>query len=530
MANFRKNRLILLWFLVFAILGFSGSPQGYSQQDNTGKTADKKEESSKVKLVIVHTNDFHGNLKPLKDKKLDPDGEVGGSAYIATVIKKIRTENKGHVLLLDAGDIAQGTPVSNHFRGIPVVEVMNYLRYDAMAPGNHEFDWEQAGFEKIIKTAGFPIICANVVYEKNPERTVFNLKPYIIKNVSGVKVGILGLIAEDTPQITTGGNIKGLRFLNPMETAKKYIPRMKKDGAQIIIAITHIGFDEDKKLAEKTQGIDIIVGGHSHTLLNNPVKAGNSIIVQTGDHGKRIGRLEIIFDKKAGKITSYTEKDELIPIIHKGITPDPKVESIIEKYRKQISAIMDKEIAKTESDLTRAADSGYGDSLLGDLICDIMKEKTGAQITFHNDGGIRADILKGVIKVEDVYKVLPFDNVLVTFRYSGADIKNFLEHCAKERGSVQTAGMTFSIDYSKPEGERVSQILVNGSPIEPEKLYTVATINYVYAGGGGYVFKNTSDVKFGELTRKMFEDYIKTHSPINYKADGRIKVTGEIKR
>ncbi|MCE1246134.1 MAG: 5'-nucleotidase C-terminal domain-containing protein [Firmicutes bacterium] len=489
----------------------------------------KNAQNTVAKLVILHTNDFHGNLKPLKDKKLDPEGEVGGSAYIAPMIAKVRAENKGNVLLLDAGDIAQGTPVSNYFKGVPVVEVMNYLKYDAMTIGNHEFDWRLPALQAMAKTAKFPILCANIVYEKTPAKAIFDLKPYMIKKVGGLKVGIIGLTTPETPKVTKVENVKGVKFLDPVATANKYIPQMKKEGADIIVALTHLGVDDDKVLAEKAKGIDIIVGGHSHTELMTPVKVGNTVILQTKSYGRFLGKMELTYDKKAKKIVTITEQNELIPTLHKDITPDPAVVAIIEKYNKQIAPVMEKEVGEAKIDLVRTTGKDHADSVMADLICDSMKANTNADVCIYNPGGVRSDIVKGIIKMEDIFKVLPFDNWLVTFNLTGADILKVLEHGAKGHGSAQVAGMTFTIDYSKPEGSRVSEVMVAGKPLDPAATYRVATIDFLYTGGDGFDFKKATDVKYGDFARDVLAEYVKEHSPISKEADKRIKVIGETK-
>jgi len=515
---YKRKNLLLVILLLFVLSVFGGlfSPPLYAQECKCGE---------KCKLVIIHTNDFHGNLLPQKAKRVSKTSKVGGSAYIATLIEKIRKENKGKCLLLDAGDIAQGTPVSNYFKGKPVVEVMNYLNYDAMTIGNHEFDWRQPALKEMIKLAKFPVVCANVVYEKDPARTIFDVKPYIIKRVNGINVGILGLTTPRTPIITKAVNVKGLKFLDPAKTAIKYIPKMKKDGADIIIALTHLGFQDDIKLAKDVKGIDIIVGGHSHTKLINPKKVGNTIIVQASKYGRYVGKLELEVCSKGKKIESYTEKNELIPVINSELTPDKQVVKIIMKYEDKIAPIMKKVVGKTEVDLVRSKGKGNADCNLGDLITDGIRAKTGADVALYNSGGIRAEIYAGDIKAEDVFKVLPFENWLVTARMKGEDIVKLLEHGASGKyGSAQVSGVTFSIDYSKPKMSRLSDVMIGGKPLKKDKYYIISTIDFVFGGGDGYDFKNARDIKYGDHIRDVITEYIKKNSPLKIKADGRIKV------
>lgn len=473
-------------------------------------------------IIILHTNDFHGQLLPSKGK------DTGGAAYLAALIEKIKKENPGKVLLLDAGDIAQGTPLSNEFKGEPVVEIMNYLKYDAMAIGNHEFDWRQPALKQMIKWAKFPVVCANIVLKDNPKKLAFNVKPFIIKEVSGVKIGILGLTTTETPSITKVENVKGLIFEDPAKAARKYIPLMKKEGAQIIVALTHQGVDDDRKLAEEAPEIDLIVGGHSHTNLFKPDKVGNTMIVQAGSKGRFLGEMKLTYSPESKKVENWTTENELIAVSHKDIEPDRNVIAIIEKFEKKAGPKFKKPVGETKNPLGRSCEQDHSDSTLGDMICDAMRSKSGADISFYNPGGIRADLPAGKLLVEDMINILPFDNWLVTFNMKGENIQKILEHGAAGHSSVQVSGITFDIDYNKPAGQRVSNVMVAGKPLENDKVYEVSTIDFLYGGGDKYPFKEYSEgLKYGDHIRDIVTEYVEEFSPLDIKADKRIKASNK---
>jgi len=527
----KNNRRLIILMLLLFVAGICGGlflTTVYAHEHNHKHEHGDCEDGGKGKLlVILHTNDVHGNIKPFRDKRMCKDGKVGGSAYLATLINDMRKKYDGHILLLDAGDIAQGTPVSNHFKGIPVIDVMNHMKYDAMTIGNHEFDWRQPALKGMIDRAKFPVVCANVVYKKNTKRTIYDVKPYIIKKVGDLKVGILGLCTPKTRTITKKENVKGLLFLDPAKTAEKYIPKMKKEGANVIVALTHLGIKDDIKLAKDVKGIDVIVGGHSHTMIKDPKMVGNTLIVQAKSKGRYLGKLELRYCLGHKRIKSYSEKNVLIPIVDSELKADKEVLGIIDKYEKEIAPMMKKVVGKTQVDLTKSTAKDHGDCILGNLICDAMKDKTGADVTIYNPGGIRSEIYKGDITVEDMITVLPFDNWLVTCDLNGKELVKILEHAASGNKSAQVSGIEFDIDYSKPKGKRISNIMIGGKPIDMNKTYTITTIDFLFTGGDGYDFKSAKNVKYGDHIRDVVSEYVKKKSPLKIQPDKRIKVKGE---
>lgn len=491
-----------------------------------------------VNIVILHTNDIHGHVLPHVNKKIEPDGSnIAGLAYMAAVIEKLRIQYPGHALLLDAGDMFQGDPISNIFHGKVIVDVMNELKYDAAALGNHEFDWGQDVLLKRIKEMRFPVLSANIIRKNN--QLVFNeVRPYIIKEIDGIKFGILGLTTETTPCITMPSNVKGLIFEDPAEVFNKYYPVLKSKGADIIIVLSHLGLDEDKKLASKVRGIDIIVGGHQHIPVNKPVynKKHHTIITQAGCYGEYLGRIVLCIDKVNKKIKSFTEDNELILIKPSELVPVKKIDQIIARYENLIKNKMEEVLAENKKDMINQK-YGKEDTAIGNFICDIMKSEASADISFQNAGGIRESFYKGPIKMKDVYACLPFDNTIVTMDLTGEQIYNLLNSTFKEgRRGIYFSGL--QIVYNPKNKEKpVEEIYVvyekNAGtgrdlplqPINPDKIYKVATNNFLAEGGDAYSeFKEGKNLTQGKVLRDVVMDYMRKQKIIDYKFTTRIKI------
>lgn len=498
-----------------------------------------------INIVILHTNDIHGHVAPHINKKIDTQGGmVGGMAYTAALIEKIRGEYPNAILLLDGGDMYQGDPISNIFHGRVMVDIMNELKYDAAELGNHEFDWGQYVLAKRIGEMKFPVLCANVIKK---DGTFFaGARPYIIKEINGVKIAVLGLIIKETPLITMPSNVKGLLFLDPAQTFNGFYPVLKAKGADIIIVLSHMGLDEDKKFASKVKGIDLIVGAHQHIPLHNPVyrKKHGAIITQAGCYGEYLGRMVLCVDKVNKKIksftpleakcflTGFTDKDELILIKPSELVPSKKIEQIIARYENSIKSKMEEVVAENKYDLINQK-SGKEDTPIGNLICDIMRQEANADISFQNAGGIRESFYKGKIKVKDIYACLPFDNTVATMTLTGEEVARVLNNAfgANRRG-IYFSGM--KIMYNPRNKEKpVEEIYVEDkktgkfSPLEALKNYQVATNNFLAAGGDGYEeFKEGKNLTYGKVLRDAVTEYFKKIKIVDYKFETRVKFRG----
>jgi 2',3'-cyclic-nucleotide 2'-phosphodiesterase (5'-nucleotidase family) len=478
-----------------------------------------------ARLTILHVNDLHGRILPSLDRTVRGDEPVGGAAYLACMVERERTRNPGGTLLLSAGDMFQGTPVSDLFRGRPVLEVMNRLGFDAMALGNHEFDWGRQVLAGIIKGARFPVLSANIVDRRG--RYLPGVKPYVTVERKGIKIALIGLTTPETPYATKGENVRGLSFLDPLRVLPRLLREVRRQGARVTLVLSHLGLDRDRELAAGVAGIDVIVGGHSHTKVADPIVVGRTRIVQAGAHGLYLGVLELSIDERTGRVVGATGTGEL-RLVSAGPADefDPEIARIAATYREKIKARLERVVGETTEELTRHP---QGESNLGDLITDAMRASAHAEIAIHNSGGIRADIPAGRITMEQVYTALPFDDALVTMDLSGEALLTLFERVAGRDnwGMLQVSGMKIGYDAALANGRKVSHVLVNGAALDPAKAYRVVTNDFLAAGGDGLAeFKKGSHITYGEDLREVVVDYLLCHSPLAPATDERIVVLG----
>ncbi|MGA2333145.1 MAG: 5'-nucleotidase C-terminal domain-containing protein [Syntrophales bacterium] len=500
----RLSRIIIL----LSLLIFSFSPALLAK------------ENVPVDLTILHVNDTHGRILPYIEGTSGDGQMVGGAAYLARMIEEERSKNPDGILLLSAGDMFQGTPVSNLFKGRSVTDVMNYLKFDAMAIGNHEFDWGMDVLRQLIGSSRFPYLSANIKDERG--RYLPGVKPYIIVERKKVKIAIIGLTTPEVPYLTKPGRLKHITVDRPEDILPPLIKRAKDEGAVIIIVLSHLGLDADRDLAQRTADIHVIVGGHSHTALENAVVVGNTIIVQAGAYGLYLGVLKLKIDPDTGRIITHTEETELEKVMADKDRPyDKELATIIHAYYGRIEKEYSKVVGETSVPLVRYHQR---ESNIGNFICDTMRKNTGADMAFINSGAIRNNIPRGRITLEQVFTLLPFDNVLVTMKLTGKKILEILEQNAKlEHGILQVSGMVIRYDLSEPAGSRVREVYIGRRSLDPEKSYTVTTIDFLAAGGDAFSpFKGGKSITYGTALRDVLVSYLEKHSPISPRIEGRI--------
>ncbi|HYA14255.1 MAG TPA: bifunctional UDP-sugar hydrolase/5'-nucleotidase [Syntrophales bacterium] len=478
------------------------------------------EQQSAVDLTILHINDTHGCILSYIETNKGSMGMLGGAAYLAKMIEEERAQNPSGTLLLSAGDMFQGTPVSNLFKGQPVIDVMNYLKFDAMAVGNHEFDWGMDAFKHLIETSGFPYLSANIKDDRG--RYLPGVKPYIIVSRKSLKIAIIGVTTPDVLFITKPGHLKRLIVYKAEDVLPQLIKKVRDEGAKLIIVLSHLGLDADKEIAQRVSGIHVIVGGHSHTALETPVVIGDTIIVQAGYNGLFLGVLKLRIAPDTGKILRYTEENELREVqADEERAYDKEVEKIVHVYNSRIQEEYARVVGETSVDLVRYHQR---ESNIGNLVCDAMKKVTNTDIAFLNSGAIRTNIPHGKINLEQVFTLLPFDNNLVTMKLTGKQIMKILEQDARmEYGILQVSGIKVQYDLSAPAGSRVKEVYIGTSPLDRNKTYTVATVDFLAVGGDKFsTFRKGRNIVYGNALRDVFVSYLKKNSPVSPMIEGRI--------
>jgi 5'-nucleotidase len=517
---------------------------GVKVKNDTLKSTDNTKNANSLKtrnLTILHTNDIHGHLeswtgweKDLKDKK------VGGLDRLAAQIEKARAGvNAENVLLLDAGDTIGDTGVAAETEGRAVIETMNRMRYDAMVIGNHEPDFTAGKLLERIKEARFPVLAANIAGKTDGK--LFT-EPYLIKTIGGVRVGILGVAYPNTPLTTAKKNVENLTFREAVETAREYVPRMRKEGAEIVIALTHLGLGADKNLAEKVEGIDIIVGGHSHNRMTEALRVRETLIVQAGAHGSDLGRLDLTVEN--GKIVSH--RRTLIPITNSD--SNKTIADVIKAQIAPYKAKLDEIVGKADGMIFRAqtiagneTEKRDAESPADSLFADAIREEAKTEIAFLPGLGYGTAIQPGAITAAELRNLIPHDSAVFTMKLSGAQIGEILEQATenvftedstgKVGGMIQISGLRFSYDPNSPRGNRVKEISVGDQPLDRSRVYTVAANALLAEGGHNQkTFLSGTEKREAGKQYEMVKKWIETKKGVSVPADKRIIKLSENKK
>ncbi len=466
-----------------------------------------------VDLTILHTNDTHDHLLPY-DSRAGKD--LGGVARRAALIKRIKAQTPG-TLVLDAGDVFQGTPIFTFYQGDADYRTMDQAGYDATTVGNHELDNGLANLLKQAKGRSFKVINSNMLDKTG--KHIFLSKHVFERN--GLKIGVFGVLGDDAQGAVAKKHQQDYVFVPPLDVAQRFADELRKE-ADLVIMLSHSGLEEDTDLARKVKGINLIVGGHSHTKLDVPREVPNgdwrTLVVQGFQWGEYLGRLDLKVEN--GKVVGYDGK--LLPIT-RAITEDASVAETVDSYNRKIAKEMGMVVAQAPTGLS--SEGKYqGDSALGNWTADLLKELTRSDIGIVNSGGIRASLQPGKVSVGDVYSVFPFDNALVTVDVDGKLFQRILDMTASYLGGsgfLQFSGVTFRI-----EDQQAKDVLVNGKPLEPSRVYRVATVDYVAQGGDRQpLFAESKNYQSqGVFLRDAILDHLRKNPTITPPATGRIKV------
>ncbi|MGL4738175.1 MAG: 5'-nucleotidase C-terminal domain-containing protein [Cellulosilyticaceae bacterium] len=465
------------------------------------------------KIDIYSINDFHGAIKE--------NGKNVGSAKLVNEIKVAKEQNP-NTLFVAGGDLFQGTPESNMLKGEPVAVTLKEAGLLASAIGNHELDWQMSLLRDWQSQGGFEFLCANM-FDKASGELVDFAKPYKIVDVDGTKVAFIGLITPETATATKPTNVKDVVFKTPEEVLPQYIEEVKAAGADIVIALGHIGAAQDSKTkaitgevesVAKVPGLDAIIAGHTHQYVAG--KIGNVPVAMGGYNGRAMAKTVILVDPVTNEIKeSYSWVDELYKRAET-LKADAATQVIVDQYVKDLEPITSQKLGTAEVDLSHEGD---GATLMGEWAATIMKEAVGADVAIQNGGGLRCSIPAGAITMGDLYQLMPFDNTLYTVKLTGKQLKAAVENGI---GSPtfrfgQVAGLYVTYDLSKPYGSRVMTMsLENGQPIQDDKEYLVATNDFMADGGDNYVvFKEGKERTNTNIPiRDLLVDYIKKHKTI----------------
>ena len=509
-----------------------------------GASAGEKQQG--LELLLLHTNDMHSYLAGRDahgNACLKSEGCTGGVARLVTAMKQARASHD-NVLALDAGDQFQGTLFFTANKWPMLADINTLLPYDAMTLGNHEFDDGCEATAGFVKAQPYPVLAANLDARPGCPLRETPVQPWIIKEVRGVKVGIVGLA---NPSVRTlSAACPETRFFKSAETLKKAVAQLEALGVHHIIAVTHLGLPKDVELARSVDGVDIIVGGHTHSYLGPGSPSGPYplvehspsgqpvLVVTAGALAKYMGQLDVTFDAQGVPVLWHGAAQPL----DASFPPDPAMEEKIAHYAQKLDVFTSVLIGENNLDYKDGLHQcRVGECLAGLVVTDSMLDygrTYGAQIAVINGGGLRAPLRQGPLNMGDMLAVLPFGNKLLIRDFTGAQLLAALEHGIADNKGVgspllHTAGLRYEYNPALPSGKRITLAQVLGkdgetSPLDPQKTYRVVLVDYLERKGDGYAMlgKGTPVEAPDPTDVDSLAAYIKTHSPLTTLPPARI--------
>ncbi len=482
---------------------------GLAQQQTEGTT----------RITLLQVNDVY-QFAPV-DR-----GTRGGLARVMTLRKEIQKESP-HTLFLLAGDTISPSVESITYKGAQMIESWNAAGLDYATFGNHEFDFGPDVLLARMKESRFGWLAANVI-DKKTGKPFGGAQAFVIREFDGVKIGIFGLVLPETKTTSRPG--ADVEFLNPCDIARKTVADIQAGGAKVVVALTHLSMKEDKEVA-RCADVDVIIGGHEHTLLESA--AGGAPIFKMTADARELGRIDLNVSKSSGElesidwkiipVTSETREDEQFAVIYR------KYEGLLKELAEQVG--------QTSVPLdARSAENRRRETNVGNMIADTFRAATGADVTLINGGSIRADtiISPGPLTKRDLLSILPFKNKVVKLELSGATLREALEHGLSRSAEEsepgrfpQVSGIRFTFDATRPPGSRLVNVLIDGQPLDPNRKYTLATMDFMAGGGDGYEMLKSARVLISSEQGQSDYDTLKRatagETPIAPKTDGRIK-------
>ncbi len=479
------------------------------------------------KFTILHSNDMHGDF--LAEASGIAEGHViGGMSLLSGYINKVRQEEK-NVLFVISGDMLQGSMIDTEYKGLSTMEIMNYLAPDVVTLGNHELDYGLPHLLFLEKMANFPIVNANLYIKKYNKRL---MNPYLILNVDGFDIMFIGIVTEEA--LRTLKLDRSIGTFVSLEDAAAEIGKIcnayKNEDIDLTVILTHIGFEEDKKLAamlDPELGVDMIIGGHSHTFLEQPAEVNNILIAQAGVGTDQIGRFDIIVDDDTNSIVEW--KWQLLPVDNNLAEPDPNIEALIATFKEEVDRKYNRLVGRLARKLTHPRREE--ETELGNLIADIFAQCDVLDIVLLASGAIRGSELGPLVTLSDLKQVFPYDNTLYKFRVSGADLTKIFTHIMSPENKISDGGEYFQVSkgiqavYNNVE-QRLESLMINGESVEEDREYTISIDNYRYENcltKLGVTHEELGNPKvISKSGQDVLEEYFGRHQNLNSHIEGRL--------
>ena len=468
-------------------------------------------------ITILHTNDMHASFLPHEAywMRTTPKPLVGGFNELAFAIDSVK-KTKTATLLLDAGDLMTGNPITDRVykgaEGGALVDMLNLMGYEGMEPGNHDFDISYANFKKLAAIAKFPIFTANLTDEKSGHPITG--KEYVVVEKNGLKIGIFGLMSREYYNLVSVNSAKGVKLEPYIVQAKKMIDLLRPQ-CDLVIALTHVGVDDDSVLAANVKGLDVIIGGHSHTRLKKPKYINNVVIAQTGANCENLGVLDLTVENK-----SVTKWDGSLDQLWYHADRKTVVTALVDSFRTEIKKEYDQVIATVVTS-GKMEDSEAG---LGMFVADAHKIAAHADIGFMNTGGVRRRLLAGQITKQDLFEVLPFRNLLMKFNLTGAQVREIALHMIKDHPGALISGVECEWRKNEAGGVEIVNLLVGKKLLDDHATYTAAASDYMMGEAKRYLGIDAPQQTYMETT--VFDAVLKVVTAmktIELKADKPFK-------
>jgi len=485
-----RLRRTAIWLGLLALIagGAAGTAAGSSFPQSPGAaTPSDGERAGGLHLIILHTNDLHGQVLPRPAFRAGVPNPplAGGLVRIGGYVNQVRREaaaTSAELLVLDAGDWSQGTPEGAFHQGRDFLNALALVGYDAMCVGNHEFDHGVDVLEESLSSVALPAVIANV--RRADGTPVPGLPSHRVFNRGGMRIAVIGLISADTPRITHP-SAREWQFAEPAAVLSEVRAQLAAE-ADWVLPLTHLGVNGDRELARSHPDLDLIVGGHSHTLLPTGLVEGSTRIVQAGSKASAIGRVDVWFDVVEKRVVKLEAR-----VVN--LFREPQAEDQNHELRAECQAMLergsealDATIGSLAAPMLRA-DRRLTSSPAGNLICDAMRSATGAHVAIQNRGGIRADLYAGVVTRRDLFNVLPFSNHLVVLHLSGRELEACVRRAVEGAGrrGPEVSGMSLTL---RRDGRnfQLAAITIDGRPLDPDGEYELATNSFLATGGDGY--------------------------------------------
>lgn len=478
------------------------------------------------KFTILHSNDMHGDFFAEGQRgKL-----IGGLALLSGYINKVRQEEE-NVLYVISGDMLQGSIVDTEYKGISTMEIMNYLAPDVVSTGNHEFDYGLPHLLFLEKMANFPIVNANL-YIKGYNKRLMN--PYLIINKAGFDLLFTGIITEKVMD-SIGQDELIATFITLQEASRevgKICNAYKNDDIDLTILLTHIGFESDLQLAKMLKpewGVDMIIGGHSHTILEKPEKVNNVLIAQAGVGTNQIGRFDIVVDDDTNSIVDYQWK--LIPINSQLAKPDEKLKEFIASFKEKVDHKYNSLLCKLAKKLIHP--KREEETSLGNLVADAFAENAQADVMLVGSGSIRVKELGPLVTLMDLMTCFPYDDSLTRFSISGSKLKKIFAHIMRKENR-DSEGECYQVNgkvravYNDKEN-KLESLEIDGAPVVDTKFYTLCLQNYHFKNSADYLnITNQELLESGQQkvtttsAQEVLEEFLRNNQNVSREVEGRL--------